>query len=274
MSLCGYWSSDLCYCELWYFSFFFFQAEDGIRDLTVTGVQTCALPIWFKPHDGGLPVEWFEPQCRQLRAEITRVFVQRADQLGVLLDVADGGERAPSEGGGERVAEQRGPGALGEVVGEGRGPGGESSRRPTQRLAQGRRDDVHLARHSEMLGRAPARLPQHAGGVRLVDGHDGVVLPRARRDGRQLRDVAFHREDAVREDQPEAVVLRRLESLLQVRHVRVPVHRGLALRDGLGEPDRVDDGGGIQRVGDDDVLLPQQRGTETLVCVPAAAVCE
>src|SRR5256886_8710992 len=27
-------------------SFFFFQAEDGIRDLTVTGVQTCALPIY------------------------------------------------------------------------------------------------------------------------------------------------------------------------------------------------------------------------------------
>src|SRR5205085_3652269 len=28
--------------------FFFFQAEDGIRDLTVTGVQTCALPICTK----------------------------------------------------------------------------------------------------------------------------------------------------------------------------------------------------------------------------------
>src|SRR3989475_7387040 len=27
------------------FFVFFFQAEDGIRDLTVTGVQTCALPI-------------------------------------------------------------------------------------------------------------------------------------------------------------------------------------------------------------------------------------
>src|SRR5690606_40932615 len=27
------------------FSFFFFQAEDGIRDFHVTGVQTCALPI-------------------------------------------------------------------------------------------------------------------------------------------------------------------------------------------------------------------------------------
>ena len=27
------------------FIFFFFQAEDGIRDWSVTGVQTCALPI-------------------------------------------------------------------------------------------------------------------------------------------------------------------------------------------------------------------------------------
>src|SRR5690606_40393867 len=27
--------------------FFFFQAEDGIRDFHVTGVQTCALPIYF-----------------------------------------------------------------------------------------------------------------------------------------------------------------------------------------------------------------------------------
>src|SRR2546430_3757647 len=32
---------SLSLCNL----FFFFQAEDGIRDLTVTGVQTCALPI-------------------------------------------------------------------------------------------------------------------------------------------------------------------------------------------------------------------------------------
>src|SRR5205809_3659136 len=32
--------------------FFFFQAEDGIRDVAVTGVQTCALPIWrnFQDH--------------------------------------------------------------------------------------------------------------------------------------------------------------------------------------------------------------------------------
>src|SRR2546430_5130070 len=40
---------------------FFFQAEDGIRDLTVTGVQTCALPICL------------EPDLRQVRAAIEAI---------------------------------------------------------------------------------------------------------------------------------------------------------------------------------------------------------
>src|SRR5206468_7217585 len=40
--VCGYEVS--CCCCVFYF--FFFQAEDGIRDLIVTGVQTCALPIF------------------------------------------------------------------------------------------------------------------------------------------------------------------------------------------------------------------------------------
>src|SRR2546427_4436545 len=41
------------------FVFFFFQAEDGIRDLTVTGVQTCALPISYRLEAGW----WGEPQA-------------------------------------------------------------------------------------------------------------------------------------------------------------------------------------------------------------------
>src|SRR5256885_4151871 len=45
----------------WIRFFFFFQAEDGIRDYKVTGVQTCALPIShitknFAPH----PKQWLE----------------------------------------------------------------------------------------------------------------------------------------------------------------------------------------------------------------------
>src|SRR5262249_57382081 len=35
------------------FFFFFFQAEDGIRDWSVTGVQTCALPISGRPDRDG-----------------------------------------------------------------------------------------------------------------------------------------------------------------------------------------------------------------------------
>src|SRR2546429_4541179 len=35
-----------CIASLIYDRIFFFQAEDGIRDVAVTGVQTCALPIF------------------------------------------------------------------------------------------------------------------------------------------------------------------------------------------------------------------------------------
>src|SRR2546429_4497137 len=50
--------------------FFFFQAEDGIRDVAVTGVQTCALPIYgmmslvkILPHD---PVYALGANARQM----------------------------------------------------------------------------------------------------------------------------------------------------------------------------------------------------------------
>src|SRR5690606_40942882 len=45
--------------------FFFFQAEDGIRDFHVTGVQTCALPIL--PHQGAIA----EHPERALRAQLS-----------------------------------------------------------------------------------------------------------------------------------------------------------------------------------------------------------
>src|SRR3989440_827624 len=41
--LVGIVSFEAASCDSLFF--FFFQAEDGIRDLIVTGVQTCALPI-------------------------------------------------------------------------------------------------------------------------------------------------------------------------------------------------------------------------------------
>src|SRR5256885_8702582 len=44
--------------------FFFFQAEDGIRDYKVTGVQTCALPI--------LPDLSFDPEVVAERDQMAR----------------------------------------------------------------------------------------------------------------------------------------------------------------------------------------------------------
>src|SRR5262249_59478027 len=47
------WDWDMQSRSAWYcFFVFFFQAEDGIRDWSVTGVQTCALPICMAEHEG------------------------------------------------------------------------------------------------------------------------------------------------------------------------------------------------------------------------------
>src|SRR6266516_4691648 len=63
-------SGGLCYLVLYFFYylffflwmeftvflfFFFFQAEDGIRYRTVTGVQTCAIPISVRPRPRSAP---------------------------------------------------------------------------------------------------------------------------------------------------------------------------------------------------------------------------
>src|SRR5207248_5713909 len=48
------------------FFIFFFQAEDGIRDRTVTGVQTCALPI-------------FSPRADRAVADVDVERARRAD---------------------------------------------------------------------------------------------------------------------------------------------------------------------------------------------------
>src|SRR2546422_314613 len=58
--------------------FFFFQAEDGIRDVAVTGVQTCALPISFRieQREGGMTTRaWIDAQGHIVRAENAVGFV-------------------------------------------------------------------------------------------------------------------------------------------------------------------------------------------------------
>src|SRR5438128_12170923 len=52
--------------------FFFFQAEDGIRDATVTGVQTCALPISAYPICVANRIRWASPPERLPEGRLRR----------------------------------------------------------------------------------------------------------------------------------------------------------------------------------------------------------
>src|SRR5690606_39670649 len=58
---------------------FFFQAEDGIRDFHVTGVQTCALPISMATMDliklkGGFPANFLDVGGGATRERVTEAF--------------------------------------------------------------------------------------------------------------------------------------------------------------------------------------------------------
>src|SRR5947207_12209725 len=77
-------SCTLCFSfMLWFYCFcffFFFQAEDGIRDHCVTGVQTCALPIWGPPQfDGTVVPRWTPPVYADRRRAWTGAFPDRPD---------------------------------------------------------------------------------------------------------------------------------------------------------------------------------------------------
>src|SRR5256886_5842508 len=67
---------------------FFFQAEDGIRDLTVTGVQTCALPILGlgEPEPEGDDAFWESLLTPQRLARIEAVVGARLCSVTVVLD--------------------------------------------------------------------------------------------------------------------------------------------------------------------------------------------
>src|SRR5205823_10255594 len=86
--------------------FFFLQAEDGIRDKLVTGVQTCALPISGQPYQGyaesvgaaGLPALPQLSDVSDLLDGDTRMRVWYSSASAWRVDVIDvGAERDRSE---------------------------------------------------------------------------------------------------------------------------------------------------------------------------------
>src|SRR4030043_2259510 len=67
--------------------FFFFQAEDGIRDVAVTGVQTCALPISLCGHHQGKENQgekWQQIDQRLERQQIGRASWRERGEISVV----------------------------------------------------------------------------------------------------------------------------------------------------------------------------------------------
>src|SRR5690349_24097278 len=90
-----------------FFIFFFFQAEDGIRDLYVTGVQTCALPIYDDEEPARriavqpIEIDERDPHHRE------RTIVQRGLAVGALII---GGKRSEERRVGKECRERGGAG--------------------------------------------------------------------------------------------------------------------------------------------------------------------
>src|SRR5437762_13972148 len=85
---------------------FFFQAEDGIRDTSVTGVQTCALPIWSAPAlrvSPGIWLSYLVPDQRRHRAAGERAY----PLAGPRLDEGDRQSLTGAVAGGPRSEERR-----------------------------------------------------------------------------------------------------------------------------------------------------------------------
>src|SRR5690606_40895945 len=71
------------------FLFFFFQAEDGIRDFHVTGVQTCALPISWNILVGNTIAAVIGVSCALLIANPTEAFSLAVAAAIVLMMTTD-----------------------------------------------------------------------------------------------------------------------------------------------------------------------------------------
>src|SRR2546427_9033620 len=65
--------------------FFFFKAEDGIRVLTVTGVQTCALPISGRAAAFWHPLRTLAAARTPVRLWVDRATVRRGDSVTVTV---------------------------------------------------------------------------------------------------------------------------------------------------------------------------------------------
>src|SRR3989454_11448507 len=156
-------------------SFFFFQAEDGIRDYKVTGVQTCALPI---------------------------------------CDLAGRGEGADADGDGSELADREGRDEPLRTVGEEDGdavalPDADGEERARQLIGPGPeravREPLIADDHGVCVGARPRRLVQQVAECPAARRHTGLDYSRLSGVGNAVTRSAFRlRSSRAEEDTPRA----------------------------------------------------------------------
>src|SRR3712207_9498584 len=91
------------------YNFFFFQAEDGIRDIGVTGVQTCALPILRRCHRRRIVEDGVDQDRGGAEADMCDVDAQHDRAAGIRFgqDRKSVGEGKSVDLGGRRIIKKK-----------------------------------------------------------------------------------------------------------------------------------------------------------------------
>src|SRR3989454_12533029 len=151
------------------FLFFFFQAEDGIRDYKVTGVHTCALPI-------SASLEPYLSRMRRGGADVLLLAAERPGAELALREMRSLGLRWPVLGG-DALTGIEADGALAEGI------------RLSSAYLADRRDDRNVAFVADYARAFPGQRPDHRG----AGAYDSVLLlagalDQAGADRRAVRD--------------------------------------------------------------------------------------
>src|SRR3989449_6848404 len=143
-----------------YMLFFFFQAEDGIRDVAVTGVQTCALPIY-----GGTVRHGFDHhECRRDHDPCVRYLRLRPRPRGTTRGIRPGRRRAAG-----RDPDPHGPRT------------GDHAHRGKMELVAGRQGAENGARGRRVAGGTAPLIPR--GSVFLPTGPSATPVRAVRSAG-------------------------------------------------------------------------------------------
>ena len=134
--------------------------------------------------------------------------------------------------------------------------GSDKSADGCQRFAERSHDEVHFVGQPEVVAHAAALTSEHAEAVRLVHHDGGVVFVLQADYFGQVGQVAFHRENAVDDDELDGLGSTLLQLALQIGHVVVLVFQ----TGGERKATAVHDGCVVAVVADDVVFATRQAG--------------